>query len=104
MNIYAILCDFWSIDKLHIKNTQLIFLLFKEQKMLYFVILLDFFVEDEGVYERFCEDFSERAYTDDELFSLLTDSGFSVEAVYGDLTEETAENTCERKIFVAKKK
>lgn len=69
-------------------------------------ISLDFFVEDteNGNYERFCEDFSERAYTDEELTNLLEKCDFSVEAIYGDLTEDSPTDTCERKIFVAKKK
>ncbi len=77
-----------------------------DEKNLTTDISLDFFVEDKEseTYERFCEDFSERAYTDEELISLLEKSGFSLEAIYGDLTEETPTDTCERKIFVAKKK
>ena len=69
-------------------------------------ISLDFFVEDTetGNYERFCEDFSERAYTDEELTDLLEKCDFSVEAIYGDLTENSPDDTCERKIFIAKKK
>ncbi len=68
-------------------------------------ISLDFFVktEDEGVYERFSENFPERAYTDEELCDLLEKCGFSVEAIYGDLTEEAPTDTTDRKIFVAKK-
>jgi len=77
-----------------------------DEKNLTTDISLDFFVEDKEseTYERFCEDFSERAYTDEELISLLEKCGFSLEAVYGDLTEEAPTDTCERKIFVAKKK
>ncbi len=68
-------------------------------------ISLDFFVktEEEDIYERFSEDFSERAYTDEELCDLLGKCGFSVEAIYGDLTEDAPSNTVDRKIFVAKK-
>ena len=65
---------------------------------------LDFFVEDsEGMYRRFSEDIEERVYSDSRLYELLEKSGFSVEAVYGDLTEEEPDGTCQRKIFVAKK-
>lgn len=77
-----------------------------DEKKLSTDISLDFFIEaeEEGIYERFGECFSERAYTDEELCGLLEKSGFSVEAIYGDLTEESPNDTCERKIFVAKKK
>lgn len=65
---------------------------------------LDFFVEDsKGMYERFSEDIEERVYSDSLLCELLEKSGFSVEAVYGDLTTEKPDDTCQRKIFVAKK-
>ncbi len=66
-------------------------------------ISLDFFVEEDGVYERFSENFSERAYTDEDFTLLLEKSGFSLEAIYGDLTEIESSNDCERKIFVARK-
>ena len=41
---------------------------------------LDFFEEENGVYYRSSESFSERAYTDDEIRKMLTDAGFKVEA------------------------
>ena len=41
---------------------------------------LDFFEEENGVYYRSSESFSERAYTDDEIRKMLTDAGFEVEA------------------------
>ena len=76
-----------------------------DDKKLMTNISLDFFVEEEnGSYERFSEDFSERAYTDEELCALLEKCGFLLEAVYGDLTEKEPMENCERKIFVVKKK
>lgn len=77
-----------------------------DEKKLLTDISLDFFVYDEesGMYERFTEDFSERAYADDELIDLLEKCGFSVEAIYGDLTDEKPDDFTDRKIFVAKKK
>ena len=66
-------------------------------------ISLDFFAENGDFYERYCEDFKERAYTDEELTQMLNDCGFSVEAVLGDMTDSEPDEFCERKIFVAKK-
>lgn len=68
-------------------------------------IMLDFFVElEDGVYERFGEEFSERAYTREELSEILESSGFEVLAVLGDMTEIEPESCCEREIYIAKKK
>ena len=68
-------------------------------------ITLDFFVEQEnGVYERFGEEFSERAYTREELSEILERSGFELIAVFGDMTEREPKNDCEREIYIAKKK
>lgn len=66
-------------------------------------ISLDFFVEQDGVYERFSEDFSERAYSETELRAILEEAGFTVCAVYDDMTEQPLKDTSERAIFVAKK-
>ncbi len=67
-------------------------------------IFLDFFVEQDGLYERFSENFSERAYADSELKELLCSAGFEVLAVYEDMSEEPPRETCERAVYVAKKK
>ena len=66
-------------------------------------ISLDFFEENGEFYERYCEDFDERAYSDEELTAMLEDCGFSVEAILGDMTDCEPTEFCERKIFVAKK-
>ena len=65
---------------------------------------LDFFEEENGVYYRSSESFSERAYTDDEIRKMLTDAGFEVEAVYGDLTLESPKADEQRVIYVARMK
>ena len=67
-------------------------------------ITLDIFVEGEGVYERFTESFSERAYEITDLEELLKNSGFEVLGVFDDLTENPLTEKSERAIFVAKKK
>ena len=66
-------------------------------------INLDFFIEQNGVYQRFSEEFSERAYTTDEITDILKDCYFEIIGVFNDMTEEPLETTCERAIFVARK-
>lgn len=66
-------------------------------------IELDFFVEEDGVYIRSSEKFSERAYTQDELAELLAKAGFQIEAIYGDMTEKPPADDCERVIYVCRK-
>lgn len=66
-------------------------------------ISLDFFVEQDGLYERYSEEFSERAYTAEALTALLKNAGFKVRAIYGDLTEATPDTCEERVFFVAEK-
>lgn len=64
---------------------------------------LDFFIETENGYERYSEYFQEKAYSVEFLKSLLEKTGFSLEAVYGDLKETPPEDDEERIILVAKK-
>lgn len=65
-------------------------------------ITLDFFEEEDGVYYRSTESFSERSYTDDQLRQMLTNSGFEVVSVYGDMKFEPPSSTEQRAIYVAK--
>lgn len=74
-----------------------------DEKNLSTDIALDFFISDGEKYERFSEEFSEKAYTDDQLKELLEESGFTLEAVYGDMTELEPDENCERAIFIARK-
>ncbi len=68
-------------------------------------IYLDFFTEQEdGSYLRFGEEFPERAYTHEELEDVLKESGLEILEVFGDMTEESPENDCEREIYVVKKR
>lgn len=66
-------------------------------------IFLDFFVSQDGLYERSGEDFSERAYSIDTLKSLLEGSGFELISVCADMSEEPPKPDCERVFVVAKK-
>lgn len=67
-------------------------------------ITLDIFEEEDGVYTRFTEEFSERAYEIEYLKTVLVKKGFEVLGVFDDLTENPLNEKSERAIFVAKKK
>lgn len=65
---------------------------------------LDFFEEQEdGAYARYSESFAERAYSDAQLRELLESAGFTVEAVYGDLSFDAPKPDEQRVIYVARK-
>lgn len=67
-------------------------------------IMLDFFVEeDDGAYSRFSESFSERAYTKSQLSEILESCDLEIVAVYGDMSEDSPTETCEREFYVVKK-
>ena len=67
-------------------------------------INLDFFEEENGVYYRSEESFSERAYSDEQIRELLANAGFETEAVYGDLSFDLPKETEQRVIYVARMK
>ncbi len=67
-------------------------------------ISLDFFVEDEnGKYNRFCDDFSERAYSDEYIKKELYKAKFELIAIYDDLSFNEPENGSQRVFYVARK-
>ena len=66
--------------------------------------MLDFFIEnDEGLYERYSEEFLERAYSQEVLQNMLKDSGFTDIEVYGDLNFSEPDDKNERLFFICKK-
>lgn len=65
-------------------------------------ILLDFFVFNGKSYDRFSEEFCERAYSTDELIKLL--DGFEIINIYDDLTLNAPNNESERLYFVCRRK
>ncbi len=67
-------------------------------------ITLDFFEEEEGVYYRSCESFTERAYDLADVAKWLEEAGFEVVGVFDDMTTEKAHSETERAVFLAKKK
>ena len=67
-------------------------------------ISLDFFEEQDGVYYRSSEDFSERAYSDGELREMLKNAGFETLGCFGDLTFDPPRPDEQRVIYIARKK
>ena len=68
-------------------------------------IMLDFFEENEdGTYERTSEDFSERAYSLNELSKWLGDAGFDIENIYDGMTNEPVREDSERAVIAARRR
>lgn len=67
-------------------------------------IILDFFEKKDGVYIRSGEEFSERAYTHDELLGFAEDAGLEQVAVFEDMTYDPVTDRCERAVYVLRKK
>ena len=66
-------------------------------------ISLDFFAKEDDIYTRSSENFSEKAYTNEELTELLEKSGFKIEAVFGDMTQNSPSDTEERLFYICRK-
>ena len=67
-------------------------------------ITLDFFEEEDGVYYRSGESFTEKAYELSDIKLWLEQSGFEVVGIYDDLTFNSVRADSERAVFLAKKK
>ncbi len=67
-------------------------------------IELDFFEEEDGVYYRSSESFSEKAYELDLIKNMLEESGFEVIGIYDDMTFEPVKADTERAVFSARKR
>ena len=67
-------------------------------------ISLDFFEEEDGVYYRSCESFTEKAYDLADIEKWLAESCFEVIGIFDDMTTEKAHPETERAVFLAKKK
>ena len=64
---------------------------------------LEFFEREEnGMYSRSSDDFSEKAYSEDELEKLLEECGFEILARYGDDTYEAPVETTQRIVYTAR--
>lgn len=66
-------------------------------------IYIDIFRKKGGLYERFSEDFYERAYSGAEIEDLLKKSGFELLAVYDDLSLRPPAEKSERLYYVARR-
>lgn len=68
-------------------------------------IMLDIFTENEnGLYERESEDFTETAYSEDEIKAALWQAGFTDIEVFDDLSFDKPSEDSQRVYFTAKKK
>lgn len=68
-------------------------------------LYLDFFLEQpDGGYERFSEEFSERAYSREAIDRALTAAGLETVAVLDDQTDAPPTDTTERMTYVVRKK
>lgn len=66
-------------------------------------ITLDFFENVEDKYYRYSEQFSERAYTAEELEKALKKAGLEILAVLGENTFNPPKDNCQRKFYVTRK-
>lgn len=67
-------------------------------------IFLDFFVFNGKNYDRFSENFKERAYSIEELTQALTDNSFEILGIYDELTLDCPKEDSERIYFVCRRK
>ncbi|MEF2920123.1 MAG: class I SAM-dependent methyltransferase [Acutalibacteraceae bacterium] len=66
-------------------------------------ISLDFFENLDGMYRRYSENFTERAYTHEEICKMLETAGFKLLDVFGEMTFEEPKPDSQRNIYIAKK-
>ncbi len=64
---------------------------------------LDFFYREDDAYYRYEEHFCERAYSHEQLATMLEKAGFELVACYGDMTFEPAKEKEQRAIYIARK-
>ncbi len=65
--------------------------------------LINFFVENEGGYNRFTEEHTQRCHTFKELVDIIDGAGLTLEGVYDDMTLEEPKRDSQRIFFVVKK-
>lgn len=66
-------------------------------------IYLDFFIPDDGKYERYCEDFAETAYPLDEIKQALIKTGFEILGVYDEDSFEDVRDDTQRAVFAVRR-
>lgn len=67
-------------------------------------ISLDFFQEEDGAYYRSSEQFCERAYTDDEIATAISEAGLDLVAVFEEMTDTAPTDTTERAVYITRKR
>lgn len=67
-------------------------------------ISLDFFEEEDGMYYRSSEYFSERAYTDEEIREMLEEAELEVIAVKDGYSEKEPDEETQRLVYITKRK
>ena len=68
-------------------------------------IFLDFFVENEdGSYERLMENFSEVAYSSEQILTVLNEAGLELVAALDDMTDLEPSDSTERITYIVRKK
>lgn len=66
-------------------------------------IFLDFFAIENGSYNRYSEEFSERVYTQSDLKDMLKKAGLNVKAIYAENTFKKPTEKTQRIVFVTGK-
>ena len=66
-------------------------------------IMLDFFVKEGENYSRFNEEFSERAYSKEQLEKAIKNAGLEIVGIFDDMTEKPVTDTSERAIYETRK-
>ena len=67
------------------------------------MITLDFFEPQDDVYYRTSEQFSERAYTHEQMKAVLEKAGLRTEAIYDDMSCDPPGEDSQREIYVVRK-
>ncbi|MEE0859518.1 MAG: class I SAM-dependent methyltransferase [Acutalibacteraceae bacterium] len=66
-------------------------------------ISLDFFEKFDDMYRRYSENFRERAYTHEEICTMLDNAGFKLLDVFGEMTFKKPQENSQRNIYIAQK-
>ena len=67
-------------------------------------ITLDFFEEEDGVYYRSSENFSERSYTDEEIREMLREAELEVLCVKDGYSDDEPDGNTQRLVYITKRK
>ena len=68
------------------------------------VITLNFFERIGKLYKRTTEQFSERAYSNNDIRKMAENAGFEVEAVYDDMSFDELKENSQRAVYVLRKR